>query len=240
MGCDVVDENDRIIKMDEAIPLKNVLLADFTDQDCINCPNAAIEINELKERYGDALVVVSIHASTRNRPLVTAEGNVYDKHFKTNDTGHPAGVIDGKEISINYAQWGGLVLQRFNIESAINLQLSADYNIETKEINITAKVKGLKQFPKLNILLWAVESKVISWQKMLDNSTNPAYEHNHILRAAINGIWGEEFSLETEKELKNKYALDEKWNPENISIVGFVFDAATDEVFDIKEVHLKN
>jgi hypothetical protein len=76
---------------------------------------------------------------------------------------------------------------------------------------------------------------------MPDNSTNANYEHNHLFRAAVNGVWGETFSLgaKEEKELKNSYTLDEKWTADNISIVGFVFDAATDEVFDVKKINLK-
>ncbi|MDR1919648.1 MAG: Omp28 family outer membrane lipoprotein [Tannerellaceae bacterium] len=239
-GCDLIPEDQRRILMDEVIPLKRVLLADFTDQDCINCPNAAIEIKKLKALYGDALTVVSIHASTRNRPLVTEEGNTYDAHFKTNETGHPAGVIDGSHISINYDQWGGLILQQFNTESWISLHLSTDYKAGNREVNISAQIKGKKRASQLNLLLWAVESKVVSWQKMPDNTTEAAYEHMHVFRSALNGIWGETFSMEAEeeKEIKNTYILDEKWKAEQVSIVGFVFDPHTDEVFDVSEVYV--
>jgi hypothetical protein len=101
-------------------------------------------------------------------------------------------------------------------------------------------MKGEKAFPKLNLLLWVVESKVVSWQKMPDNTINAGYEHNHVFRSALNGVWGETFSIEPgeEKEIGNRYMLDEKWNAGNVSIVGFVFDPHTDEVFDITEIQL--
>jgi hypothetical protein len=240
-GCDVISENDRIIEMDEVIPLKKVLLLDFTDQDCVNCLRATEETKRLQADYGQDLVVVSIHASLyRKFPLVTDEGNEYEKQFEIDKVGHPTGIIDGTSKSSNPQEWGALVMNRFNVASSLNLALSLNYNADNREVEVVSNITGLKAFSNVKLLLWVIENNIIDWQKMLDNSRNPDYVHNHVLRAAINGTWGEAFLMEEKKEIKNSYLINEKWKPEDISIVGFVYDASSNEVLDVAEVSLLN
>jgi hypothetical protein len=227
--------------MDEVIPLKKVLLLDFTDQACPNCPKAGIEVAGLKEIYGEELVVATIHASPRNLPLVTEEGNIYDAYFKTNLSGHPSGVIDGR-LSPAYEQWGGVVLEQFNVFPSLEIDLSAVYDAATRKVAIVAQLKGIRSISNAKLLLWITENNVVDRQLLPTGVYDPAYTHQHIFRAAVNGTWGEEISIniEEEKELKSEYVLNEKWNSENISIICFVYNAASNEVYDVTEIYLKN
>jgi hypothetical protein len=239
IGCDEID--NRTIEMDEVIPLKKVLLLDFTDQACPNCSNAGIEVAGLKEIYGDALIPVAVHASPRipKLPLVTTEGNEYDTHFGTKQTGHPAGIIDGK-LFPNYDLWGGAVLSQFNILSPLEITISAGYDETSREVSITSRLKGLKEIANAQFLLWIIEDNIIDKQLLPDGTMDNAYQHQHIFRAAVNDTWGEEISLKTdeEKELSHLYVLNVKWKPEDVRIIGFVYDATSDEVFDVSEIHL--
>ena len=63
-GCDEVDEQDRFISMGDVEVKRNVLLEDFTGQDCSNCPTAHEVVASLKEQYGDAVVAVAVHATS--------------------------------------------------------------------------------------------------------------------------------------------------------------------------------
>jgi hypothetical protein len=237
-GCDVISESDRIIEMDEVIPLKKVLLLDFTDQACPNCPKASVAIANLKTSYGDAVIPVTIHASSRNLPLVTKDGNTYDEYFGTKQTGHPAGVIDGT-LSPNYDQWGGNVLTRFNVQPSLTIDLSSDYNSGSREVTIVSKLKGFREIPHAKLLLWIIENNIID-QQLVDNTVIKDYEHHSVFRAAVNTTWGENLSLSANEEKKSEhsYTLNENWKPENSSIVGFVYNADTDEVFDVNEISL--
>jgi hypothetical protein len=237
-GCDVIDEKERIIEMNEVIPLKKVLLLDFTDQACPNCPKAGIEVANLKTSYSNNFVPVTIHASSRKLPLVTKDGNTYDIYFGTRQSGHPAGVIDGA-LSPDYNQWGGEVLKRFNVFPSLDINLSVIYNPDSLEIQLTAKIKRLREITNPHLLLWIVENNVIERQ-LVDTETIPDYVHQHIFRAAINDTWGEEISLinEEEKTFNYTYLLDENWKSEDISIIGFVYDSVSDEVYDVTKIPL--
>jgi hypothetical protein len=239
-GCDTINPDDRQIEMDEVIPLKKVLLLDFTDQACPNCPEAGSEVALLKEKYGNNLVPVTIHASYRtNLSLVTEDGNTYDVHFGTKQAGHPAGVIDGKLFE-KYEKWTEGVSERFNVPPSLTIDLSVSYEENNSEIHLVVKLKGFKEITNAKLLLWIIEDNIID-QQLVGKEIEKEYEHHYIFRAAINGTWGNEIAVgeDEEKEWEYEYTLSDKWKPEDISIVGFVYDADSDEVFDVNEVHLK-
>jgi hypothetical protein len=240
-GCDVIDENNRTIEMGGIVPVKRILLLDFTDQDCINCLKAAEEIKNLLGIYKDTLVAVSIHASYRPFPLVTEDGNKYEEHFKVNV--HPTGIIDGTFSSANPQQWGGIIMERFQTEALLDLNMAISYEEATRTIDIHSHIKGLKDCEDVRLLLWVIESKIINRQLMQDGKYNQEYEHNHVFRASINGTFGGVLSVKENEEkeiITDSYVLNDKWVTENVSIVGFVYDAKTDEVLDVTEIKLND
>jgi hypothetical protein len=241
-ACDTVEQGDRIVEMDEVIPQKNVLLMDFTDQLCINCPEAAIIIDTLIHKYGDALIAVSIHSNPSKLPLVTDEGKEYDRRFDIEFT-HPQAVIDGLDNSFK-DEWGGKILARFNVPAKINLELNVNYDTLTHTIAIASLVTNAATTANLKYLLWVVEDGIVDWQKIGSKSTdyNDEYVHNHVFRTSVNGTWGEDFSIADEKEekkLTHTYIIqDNNWKPEHLSIVGFIYDASSFEVYEVKQTYI--
>jgi hypothetical protein len=240
-GCDVIKEDDRILEVEKIIPLKRVLLLDFTDQGCINCLRATEEIQNLLDIYNDTLIAVSIHASPRSFSLVTDDGNEYDKHFKV--TRHPTGIIDGVFSSSSPQLWGGFVWERYKLDPALNIELSVSLEKETRELKTISRITGLAEHSGLKLLLWVIENKIIDRQLMLDGKYKLDYEHNHVFRAAINGRWGgDAFSIHEyeEQTFENSYILNDHWHEENISIVGFVYNINSNEVLSVTEIKLVN
>lgn len=235
-ACDVISEGDRIVEMDEIIPLKNVLLVEFTDQYCLNCPIAAKEIVELKEAFGVAVIPVGMHVSSKPLPLVTREGNDYEKYFDIEV--HPTALIDGIEISNNYQAWGGLVLNRFNVKSDVKLTLDLDYNLQTRKLDVNVKIYSEYDHSHLKLFVWLVESGIVSAQKMPDGTTNSEYIHNHVFRGVVSEMWGDELSTARELDKQYQCELQENWNFENTSIVGFIYNSKTNEVLDVAETYI--
>ncbi|KAA6302239.1 MAG: hypothetical protein EZS26_001599 [Candidatus Ordinivivax streblomastigis] len=239
-GCDVIDKNDRITEIEGVVPAKKILLLDFTDQSCVNCLKAAEEIKNLIGIYKDTLIAVSIHASDRKFPLVTEEGNKYEEYFKIEV--HPTGIIDGIFSSEKPQLWGGIVLKRFQTETSFDLNLFVSYEETKRELNVTSQIKSLQNHSRAKLLLWVIEDKINGLQLMPDGKYINDYEHNHVFRAAINDTFGEAFTIEEneEKDIINKaYVLNNQWETDNISIVGFVYNTSTDEVLSVTEVKLK-
>ena len=61
-ACDEHAEGERWDDPITTVAKKNVLLEDFTGQDCSNCPRAAETAHQLQETFGaDRVVVVALH-----------------------------------------------------------------------------------------------------------------------------------------------------------------------------------
>ena len=75
--------------------------------------------------------------------------------------------------------------------------------------------------------VWLLEDSVMAMQMMPDGSVNTEYVHNHVLRATVNGLWGDDFSVDEGewKEQQLTFQPDEAWNPAHLSIVAFVYNA---------------
>jgi len=244
-GCDIIKEENRLIPIiNESVREKKVLLVEFTDQNCKNCLNATAEIYKLMERFPDTIVVVSIHANPLPYPLVTREGNEYERYFQAEE--HPAGIIDGgaggKYMSHDPQVWGGFILERLKIEPAVNINLTVDFDETDKEANVNVQLSGNEALANIKLQLWIIENNIKQWQLMLDGTRNNDYIHNHVFRTSINGTWGESFSIGTNetKEFNYSITLNAAWKPEDISIVGFVYDPNTDETFNTQEILLIN
>lgn len=251
-GCDMVDENDRFKEMEiEISEKKRVLLEDFTGQECVNCPAAAKVATGLKSVYGDKLVVVSIHAGAFSRPtLRTEEGTAYDAKFHPQEMGYPAGMInrsyfDGNYIFTNPDSWGAYVLAQLESEAVVDFEMTPVYDEAAGTIQVKAVFDSDTDLSNVNFQLWVIESGIIAPQKSVNPdgsvSTISDYEHNHVLRGAINGTWGEPISLKEGEKIEYTspvYTLKSKWVPENMGIVGFVYNTANNEIYQCLEIHM--
>jgi len=92
------------------------------------------------------------------------------------------------------------------------------------------------------LAVYLLESQIINWQT--DYSQSPAdipdYEHNHVLRRAINGSWGMEIASDTivaGSSIVKSYAynLPDEFVKENCAVVAFVYNDDTKEVMQAEE-----
>lgn len=236
-ACDNVDIADRFIETDPVVPARAVLLEDFTGQNCLNCPDAHERITALVEQYGDNIIPVSVHAGglaiSVDRTnfeynyvgLMTPEGSEYDTRYNSFQS-WPAGTVN-RGSTLSHTGWAAAVRAALEEEADIAIELSAitDGSQILTEVTLrpSANLKGRLQ-------LWVLEDGIVARQKLPDSSYDQEYVHNHVLRAAINGIWGEEMSLTSgiHSTLNHSIPLrdtdKERWNPDNLSVVAFFYN----------------
>ena len=228
-GCDNISENERFIEVETTEATKCVLIEDFTGQKCVNCPNAAEEAHKIQEMYGtNKVVVVSIHAGFMGVPvakggLMTDTGNEYADYWKVE--AYPSGLIDRKEGLFDYPAWAAQTYKYIKADTPVDMEISSDYNESNKTVEIKIEATGLESIAgKLQI--WLTESNIISPQSMPEGGTNTNYVHNHVFRTTVNGTWGEDIQINEgeSKEVTHSYQLDDKWKPENMSIIAFIYD----------------
>lgn len=236
VSCSDIKESDRFITIEGVTAERVVLLEDFTGQNCVNCPAAHQEIDALVKQYGDALVPVAIHAgsfgipSTNRRPgLMQPEGQTYNDRYGIDE--YPKGVINGRSGALNPGEWSDFLREELQVPAELDIDLSATISAdEPGKIAVEcilrpdANMQGTLQ-------LWVLEDGIVARQLDKDGNLIPDYVHNHVYRAAVNGVDGENVTLQANTHKTLAYTVGirntdkEAWAPENLSIVAFLRQA---------------
>ena len=229
VGCDPMDERERLIYEKPEAASRVVLLEDFTGQRCVNCPKATDVIGQLREVYGDdAFVAVSIHAgplgfagNDNTLGLATATGDEYYTHWQLEY--QPIGLVN-RQAPLNYPEWGAAVREELSKPASLSLFGKAELTDNSIEILINAI--GTDGATQGKLQVWLLEDSITALQLMPDGTANHGYIHNHVFRTAVNGSWGDEFSIDEGQTVKREMRLpvDVLWNVRQLSIVAFVYN----------------
>lgn len=250
-ACDEVDENNRFIEVEAVKMERTVLLEDYTGQDCVNCPAAHDDIVKTHELYGDAVIPVAIHGGTFEIStddtefddaeaytgwvgLANDEGRAYASKLK-NDAVRPLFVFNrnGKEYAPVEGDWQEALRKQLEKPTTFSVDVEAIVNAQTNNIEVTTKLATSElSTQKVKLQLWVLEDGIVARQKKIDSKPINDYVHNHVFRAAVNGVDGEIVTIEptADAEFEHHIALrfdaKERWNPSNLSIVAFLFTDA--------------
>ncbi|MBK9422054.1 MAG: Omp28 family outer membrane lipoprotein [Flavobacteriales bacterium] len=259
-GCDIIDTPKATIGPDTGPGggvTRNVLLEDCTGHLCNNCPDAAIRAQQLKAIYGERLVVVGVHmvnsfaqpqSPNYTTDFRTPAGSDYEQTFQI--TSLPTGMISRKplngSIRISRYSWSTAVADLIDQTADIDLQVDTiQYDAGTNTVSGTVRGIILNPFSgPQNITLYITEDHVIDWQ--LDNSATPPdvpnYDHRDVLRAALNGSWGQAFANATDQvgdtiDLPFSYQLPSNvLQPANCALVAYVYSTTGADQYEVKQV----
>lgn len=239
-SCSHVDEDERLIYVKPAQVSRCILIEDFTGQRCVNCPVATAEIAKLQEHYGaDTIIAVGIHSgplgfagNANNLGLMTDTGNEYYNYWKVEY--QPAGLINRNGGILNYPDWQAKVYEELQKPAPLSLNLSCEYNPSSNNVRIGIIAQGTNGDTKGKLQLWLVEDGITAMQLRYNTINDAAsgqitdrdYIHNHVFRDAVNGLWGEDFSIK-EGEMKTldfTCKLKDEWVAENMHVIAFVYN----------------
>lgn len=229
VSCNTIDETERYVYRPLNSSSRAVLIEDFTGQRCINCPNAAEEIERLKQQYGaDSIIAVGIHSgplavysNSKVLGLRTEEGDAYYEHWGVEQ--EPMGLINRRSSLATLDNWGTLVREAIQQPTDIRMELLAAF-CAPRTVRVELTVIGSSPIDA-KLQLWLTESNIVAMQMMPDGSANPDYVHNHVFRRSINGTWGEPYrSAQGEiRRLEFECEVDEAWNTNNLAVVAFIY-----------------
>lgn len=243
-ACSNIKEDERLIFVEEkTLPsttvgnddefVARVLVEDFTGQKCTWCPKGTLILKELVELYGeDRVVPVAIHSGPLGfKGTATAVGLMtdlgiyyWDKNGFGNTTSQPTAVFNRSFTTDNRDVWGNAIFTQLNRTAQVGIELSTSYDEATRKVEASATCKA-KSALNGNLQLWLIENDIIAMQ-IDEGVTNRGYEHDHILRDAMNGNDGEAISLGTEPQTKTvTYTLADKYVAENCQVVAFVYNS---------------
>ena len=239
---------------------RKVLLEDYTGHTCVNCPTAAILSQNLKNLYGDRLIVMAVHAGYFARPQSapfnndyrSQAGEAWDQFFNISANGNPNALINRLKNNTFWhfppGNWSTKVAEAMENEASAKIELSTAYNTSTRKLDISAKttfLTGMQGSFKIQVCL--LEDSLVSPQRNNDPNagTTPViadYVHRHVLRESVNGIWGDQLlsypQAGNSATKTYQLTLPSTYKHQHCSVVVFVYDAETYEVIQVEEKHL--
>lgn len=232
-SCSEISEDERFTYVKPAQVNRAVLIEDFTGQRCVNCPNATDEIDALQEQYGDsAVIAVAIHGGSfgfsGTNKLVGLANDLtkgYCTYWNVDAYGQPIGAINRGGL-VKYDTWASAVRTALQQTAPLNLSLYCNYNEVDNTVDITTTAYGTNGTITGKLQLWVVEDSIVALQLLPDGSADYNYVHNHVLRATINGEWGEAITVTEGHTVtaRHELKLESSWVPKNLHIIAFVYD----------------
>jgi len=239
-GCDKITAP---YKIPVVVPAgeRNVLVEDFTGHKCGFCPRATRSVYDLKQTYGDRLIILSIHAgffASTNIPPYTydfkcTESTTIDTDFGISLAGNPNGMVNRKKLNGSTEPL------------PVRIDVSAEYDTTTRQLDAQVQLdfaSDLSGTHKLAIYL--VEDSIVKWQKDYDASPSDVenYVHREVLRGSMSGTYGETISntLSGETAIRNySTTLNTGWDAKHMSLVVFLYNDATKEIIQVEQKHLE-
>lgn len=260
ISCDKIEPPYK--QTGDVVAERKVLLEDYTGQRCVNCPTAARIAHDLKEVYGENLIVIGIHTGFFAIPFLpqfpldlrTEAGEAWDATFKVSTAGHPKGLVNRlNKDGIYYlgpGEWGTAVADAISKKADATIDLEAKFTAGNTKLSITASGSFLRRMEgEFNLQLCVVEDSIIGNQNNSDPTvgTTPVienYVHRHVLRATVNGINGEKIAngaVNGDTFSKTyEFAVDAGWKSQHLSVVAWVYRGSDFEVLQAEEVHVRS
>ena len=250
VSCDNIPEEDRYIEVEVNKSEKVVLLEDYTGVKCVNCPDAAEIIDNIHHTFGDNFIAVGLHPTSgpyqkpmpgKDGVMVNLSSDDADAYYKKYSVkAFPTAMIDrstfdGSKLLDNKDKWAAYVNQQMTASTPVNLSMESTYDATTRTVTLATDIEFSEAVGEtLYLQLWVIENGIIGPQ-VTAKGVNWEYEHNHVLRSAINGTWGQSLgaSFNANQRLETittTYTLNEAWKAGNCEIVGFVYRASDDVI----------
>ncbi len=236
------------------VPVRHVIVEEFTGVQCVNCPQGAQAIQALINTYGNRLIAVSVHSGFFSNPLPDSQ---YD--FRTPEgaeletllgpiIGYPSAVINRKlfpgENSRMLAPgtWAGYIASELELPPSIGMDIVNTYDANSRNLDISITTNFIEEVTDdISLTVIITEDDIIDAQ--VDNTgLIPMYNHKHVLRKALTNSAGQ--SIDAQPVGGNttetfSYTLPPEWNEAKCHVVAFVHQSAPDlEVLQAAEASL--
>lgn len=257
----VVGSNFDSVSNADLSGFKKTLLEDYTGHKCGNCPAAARLAASLTAQYQSSLVVIAVHAgffaktnSQFPTSYTTTVGNDWDgaSGFNVSAVGNPNGMVNRKQYPgfqlIHKDTWATTVALAKNDPFVVKMDILSRYDKSARALNVETKLTFLQSYAnnvKLQLVL--TEDSIIGPQ--LDYSQTPDhiehYHFEHMLRASLNGSWGDlaksaPITPLSTVSLKNEnFPVDSKFNDRHLYLVAFVYDEVTKVVLQVEKLKIR-
>mgnify|MGYP000114241819 CR=1 FL=1 len=185
---------------------KRAVLEYFRGIYCVYCPEADQFAAELKTTYGEAVIPINIYAGDYSYPIDPLALDLrshfgQDIHDISGLVGYPAGMVNRRNFTgleqgasgsfaINRNRWSEAVEDLIEEDAPVNIGLQAQYDIETREMEILVEVFYTSPIstPSQALHIAILQDSIRTLQAGSSSGFN--YFHSNVLRDVITGDTG--------------------------------------------------
>jgi thiol-disulfide isomerase/thioredoxin len=233
--------------------IKKVVLEDFTGTWCGWCPEGTVVLEQLKATHGDNFFPVASH---NGDALEVPDGAAIDAGL--NVTGYPNGAVDrvkfaaNAKIPMSRGGWSNYTNQRLGEQALASVSLGNTYKVGADsfyaDINVqftTAPAAGVP----LKVNVYVLEDSIAAIGTLQQDNYSPDVQggaavltnwyHNHTLRDALLGVWGDATVVPTNPVIGTTYTkkvgmkIPAAWNRNQIHLLAFVCYGGTAANFQV-------
>lgn len=256
-GCDVIENpiKNGVFNEpgDSTLVLRKVVIEDFTGHQCKNCPKAAKQIKDIQALYGEQVIGIAIHAGPSNFTGINAD---YPTDFRTpegtaiynffNIPALPMGMVSRIGYPSNthlktYSGWPAETANLIDSVARIKIEQNIGYSASDRNVTVTLTATALSDYADdLKVCVMLLESGIVSPQLMPDDTRDPDYVHNHVLRTMFTQALGDELGfspIQINQEFNKQVSgtLDTEWDENECTVVTFIYNARTYEILQAEE-----
>ena len=247
--------------------LKNVLIEDWTGHQCTFCPAAADVAAQLETDNPGRVFVATIHAGADNDGIsafqetnssgafttdfTTVEGTEMAASFFSQSVGfnaNPKGCInrldEGGLFFLNSPDWSDKVDEGMASALDVNLQAKSNYFPSTNGVYLHVETEFINELEgEYNIVVYAIENKVVDWQKVFGTGDVPDYEHHNVhIGNVFNETWGRSvgsgsIAAGTKVVTDFSYKVPDHLDNTKMHFIIYVYDKETYEVMQVIDHH---
>lgn len=233
---------------------KKVLFEEVTGHTCGNCPEQSEKAYDLSQNAKSGqMVLVYIHSGFFAKVKTTGDKYTTDFNTETGDeiddyfntaAAYPFGMVDRSTFNAGDAnQWANDIDTRLQQPAEAGIRIYNCFDTDKSELTTVVDVKYLADAgTKEYVTVYLVEDKVKDWQKdyRLSPADVPDYTHHNVLRATINGTWGQPLTTESVQKddrftVSYSYTIPAGFDVTNCKVVAFVHDFENREVRQAEE-----
>lgn len=260
-ACDKIADDEMLLGPEKIAPkpleedapidstLQYIVLEDFTGVQCPNCPKAAAEAHVLQKQYGNQLILIELHPEKAGvaepyegeADLRSAEAQTYFDYWK--GTSLPAGLVNRQTTQmVGYKNWSGAV-QEISAQKPVATVNKVSAKLDGQTLSVEASGFFHADYAasgNINLIMMVLEDGFSGHQAGTEQSD---YPHNHVLRATVGDVWGEQIDVKPNAgarfTLAKSIKVDAAWNTDNLSVVCLLTDADTRAILNAAKVKVK-
>lgn len=228
--------------------LRKGLLEEFTAINCGVCPQGHAVADGLLSANPGQLIVVAVHGGGLAVPsgsqpdFRTTWGTAIWSHFGVN--AQPLGLMNrtpyNGQLVMGRTSWPGALAAQLALPAPVNIGAATQFDPATRMLTVQVETyrtaAGSGGNDRLHVLL--TESGITGYQQDYQNGAQPNYTHQHVLRASISPLWGDELTANAQGALEQHgytFTVPMDWNIAQCQVVVFVSEYQG-EVYNAVEV----